>query len=92
MSGIRKILNNREWFREHHDTYLEYVREPLKGLVGEMGPMMLSIDSQFDIESRRSISRINRDLRFTRDKSPYRANMWITFKRLAPEGKLMDEI
>ncbi|NLB42612.1 MAG: DUF2461 domain-containing protein, partial [Clostridiales bacterium] len=78
MSGIRKILNNREWFHENHDNYLKYVRQPLKELVGEMGPMMLSIDPQFDIESRRTISRINRDLRLTRDKSPYRANMWIT--------------
>ena len=52
MSGIRKILNSRQWFHEHHDTYLKYVREPLKELVNEMGPMMLSIDPQFDIESR----------------------------------------
>ncbi len=81
-----RLNNNRGWFHEHHDEYLKYVREPLKELVQEMGPMMLSIDPQFDIESRRTISRINRDLRFTRDKSPYRANMWITFKRLAPRG------
>ena len=84
-----RFNNNREWFHENHDTYLKYVREPLKALVREMGPMMLSIDPQFDIESRRTISRINRDLRFTRDKSPYRANMWITFKRLATEGKVV---
>lgn len=79
--------NNREWFHEHHDAYLKYVREPLKALVSEMGLMMLSIDPQFDIESRRTISNINRDLRFTRDKTPYRSNMWITFKRLIPAGK-----
>lgn len=84
-----RFNNNREWFHDNHDTYLKYVREPLKELVREIGPMMLSIDPQFDIESRRTISRINRDLRYTRDKTPYRSNMWITFKRLSPEGKVV---
>ncbi|NLC43081.1 MAG: DUF2461 domain-containing protein [Clostridiales bacterium] len=84
-----RFNNNREWFHENHDTYLKYVREPLKALVAEMGPMMLSIDPEFDINLRRTISRINRDLRYTRDKSPYRSNMWISFKRLAPEGKVV---
>jgi uncharacterized protein (TIGR02453 family) len=79
--------NNKEWFHAHREEYQKYVREPFKALVNEMGPMMLSIDTQFEIDSRRTISRINRDIRYTRDKSPYRANMWITFKRLSLDWK-----
>jgi uncharacterized protein (TIGR02453 family) len=80
--------NNKQWFHEHREEYLKYVRQPLKDLVGEMGPMMLSIDPQFDITSSSIISRINRDIRYTRDKSPYRANMWITFKRMSLDWKM----
>jgi uncharacterized protein (TIGR02453 family) len=80
--------NNKQWFHEHREEYLKYIQQPLKDLVGEMGPMMLSIDSQLDITPRRAISRINRDIRYTRDKSPYRANMWISFKRLSLDWKV----
>ena len=80
--------NNKQWFHEHREEYQKYVQEPFKELVMEMGPMMLSIDPQFEIAPRRAISRINRDIRFTRDKSPYRANRWISFKRLALDWKV----
>ena len=79
--------NNKQWFHEHREEYERYVREPFRELIMDMGPMMLSIDPQMEVEPKRSLSRINRDIRFTRDKSPYRANMWISFKRPALDWK-----
>jgi len=54
--------NNREWFLARKDVYERACREPMKELVAELG---------VDPESTR-ITRINRDLRFSKDKSPYR--------------------
>jgi len=72
--------NNKQWFDEHRGEYREYVYQPFRELAAEMLPMMLSIDPQLDITPGRAVSRINRDIRFSRNKSPYRANMWVTFK------------
>jgi len=73
--------NNKQWFDENRDRYREVLRKPMEELVSELRPFMLSIDPLLEVNSARSISRINRDIRFSRDKSPYRANMWIAFKR-----------
>jgi uncharacterized protein (TIGR02453 family) len=44
---------------------------------------MLSIDLSFEVTPavNKTISRIHRDTRFSKDKSPYRDCMWIVFKR-----------
>jgi len=54
--------NNREWFLAHKDVFEQACREPLKALVAE-----------FDASLGASrISRINRDMRFSRDGAPYK--------------------
>lgn len=74
--------NNRDWFEEHRGTYQEHVLNPLKHLVQDMAGFMEAIDPGFVLAPKvpTTISRINRDTRFSRDKSPYRANMWIVFQ------------
>jgi len=79
--------NNKKWMDEHRDEYREYVFKPFRELAAEMGPMMLAIDPDLDIRPHRMVSRINRDIRYSRDKSPYRTNMWISFKRLSGDWK-----
>jgi uncharacterized protein (TIGR02453 family) len=52
--------NNREWFQAEKDVYERACREPMKELAAALG-------------SRRSkMTRINRDVRFSSDRSPYR--------------------
>lgn len=79
--------NNKQWMDEHRDEYKEYVFKPFRQLAAEMGPMMLTIDPGLDIRPHRMVSRINRDIRFSRNKSPYRTNMWISFKRFSEDWK-----
>jgi uncharacterized protein (TIGR02453 family) len=79
--------NNKQWMDEHRHEYKEYVFKPFRQLAAEMGPMMLSIDTELDIRPHRMVSRINRDIRFSKNKSPYRANMWVSFKRLSEDWK-----
>jgi uncharacterized protein (TIGR02453 family) len=54
--------NNREWFQTHKDVYEQACREPMKALVADIGPGLGAT----------KITRINRDIRFSNDRSPYR--------------------
>ncbi len=78
-----KMRNDREWFKQNNARYRRTVIEPLAELVTKLTPHMLEIDPLLITEPKvdRTISRINRDTRFSGDKSFYRANMWIVFMR-----------
>ena len=78
-----KKNNNKQWFESHKQDYENLLLTPLKNLVADIGNFMLSIDSDFEIRPAvdKTISRIYRDTRFSRDKSPYKTSLWVTFKR-----------
>ncbi|MDR3181760.1 MAG: DUF2461 domain-containing protein [Planctomycetaceae bacterium] len=73
--------NNKPWFAEHRSEYLQYVAEPMKRLALELAPVIQELDPKAATEPRRTVSRIYRDTRFAGDKTPYRPNVWIAFKR-----------
>lgn len=77
------LQNSRLWFNEHKADYSEYVLKPMQELVTALTPGMLKIDSEFITEPKvdKTISRIYRDTRFSKDKSLYRNNCWLTFMR-----------
>jgi uncharacterized protein (TIGR02453 family) len=54
--------NDRDWFQAHKDVYERACREPMLGLMAELEPRL----------GPGKVMRINRDLRFSRDKSPYK--------------------
>ncbi len=56
---------------------------PLQALVMDLSGFMLTIDPRLETKPAvgKTISRIYRDTRFSRDKSLYKSNMWVTFKR-----------
>jgi len=54
--------NNRDWFLAHKDVYQRACRAPMEALVAELEPRV----------GQAKISRINRDIRFSRDKAPYK--------------------
>ena len=78
-----RIQNSKIWFEEHRQTYNTYVLNPLRELVKALTPTMLDIDPLFTVDPsvNKTIARIYRDVRFSRDKSLYRDEMWITFMR-----------
>jgi uncharacterized protein (TIGR02453 family) len=71
--------NNRDWFQAHRDVYEQACRDPLKALVTELDPLGTP-----------HISRINRDMRFSRDGQPYKthiaAGVLGTYINLSAEG------
>jgi len=81
--------NNKQWFEQHKGDYHEFLLNPLKSLVSELSGFMLAIDPYFEVSPavNKTISRIYRDTRFAKDKSPYKTTSWITFKRPKKEWK-----
>ena len=75
--------NSRPWFDQHKDSYRQHVLLPFQSLVCDLTKTMLDIDPWFEIRPAvdKTISRIYRDTRFSKDKTLYRDNIWLTFKR-----------
>ncbi len=78
-----KKNNEKVWFNDHRGDYEQYLLGPLRDLVTDLSDCMLDIDLSFEVTPavNKTISRIYRDTRFSKDKSPFRDCMWITFKR-----------
>lgn len=78
--------NETGWFTPRKDEYRDLIQTPLRRLFVAMTPAMLEIDPGFDPNPMGgAVSRIRRDTRFSRDKSPYRIKQWMSFRR-AGEG------
>ncbi|MFD0717215.1 DUF2461 domain-containing protein [Paenibacillus sp. GCM10027626] len=75
--------NSKLWFEDNKPTYIEHVLQPAQALVLKLSDQMLAIDPCFETSPSigKTISRIYRDTRFSNDKSPFRTNIWIVFKR-----------
>lgn len=69
-----KRNNRREWFEENRETYEREVKRPLQLLVEEVDARLGTIAPEIVGNPKRSVFRIHRDVRFSKDKSPYKTN------------------
>ena len=76
-----RFNNNREFFQSERQWYLQSVREPSLALAEALAPTVEAIDPRMETRPHRALARVNRDTRFSRDKSPYRDHVWISFRR-----------
>mgnify|MGYP003430300666 FL=1 len=75
--------NNRDWFEANKGRYEADVREPARAFVRAMAPRLLKISRELVADDRKiggSIMRVHKDVRFSRDKSPYKTNLGIQFR------------
>ncbi len=79
--------NTKEFFHSNHTWYEESVRTPLRELTAALTPTIEKLDSRLDCRIEKVVSRINRDIRFSHDKSLYRNYMWLAFRRTGEERK-----
>lgn len=75
-----KDNNYKEWFDAHKHIYESEVLNPLKAFFTTLFPAMHNIDSGFEMRPHRSMSRIYRDIRFSKNKEPYKDFMWLVFQ------------
>lgn len=67
--------NNREWFNNNKDRYIE-IREAFIAFLESVYPNLCEFDPDLaGIDIRKSVFRINRDVRFSNDKSPYKTSI-----------------
>jgi uncharacterized protein (TIGR02453 family) len=71
--------NNKAWFDAHRDQYEIHVVGTLRALLMILEPFLLRLNPGFETSGKtnRNLSRINRDIRFSRDKSPYKSNYYL---------------
>lgn len=80
-----RFHNETSWFHAHREAYEAYVRKPFSQFIQAMTPTVMRIADDMETRPNKCLARINRDIRFTRDKSPYRDHMWLLFRRSGEE-------
>lgn len=82
LSGLSEN-NSKEWFDGHRRQYEADVLSVVKAYVAELGPILGMLNQDIEIEPRvgRTVSRINNDLRFHKNRPPYRSFIYASFPR-----------
>ncbi len=78
--------NDRDWFKAHQDSYEQYVREPALEFITDFAAPLKKISEHLVADSRTvggSLFRIQRDTRFSKDKTPYKLNTGMQFRHRA---------
>ena len=74
--------NNRDWFLKNKSRYEKEVREPMFAFIAAFAPRLKKISTCYVADPRPSggsMMRIYRNLRFSRDKTPYKTNAAVAF-------------
>jgi len=67
--------NNKDWFDANRKRYEQSVKEPFEAFVAAVIERVARLDPTVSITPRDAIFRINRDVRFSKDKAPYKSRM-----------------
>jgi uncharacterized protein (TIGR02453 family) len=70
-----KRNNDRTWFQARKDVYERVLLAPLQALTADLARAMQKARIPIGVDPRRPTFRIYRDVRFSRDKSPYKTNL-----------------
>lgn len=78
--------NRKEWMDANRDRYQAALVQPFRRLLEETQSAVLKLDSRFDTSGRTgpNFSRINRDIRFAKDKTLYKTHMYLKYSVPAP--------
>ena len=74
-----KKNNNRLWFTRHKSEYEDNVKLPMQSLIAALQPHIVGFAPEIDVNPKRSMFRIYRDIRFSKDKSPYKTHVAAVF-------------
>lgn len=66
--------NNKDWFDVNRKRYEQSVRDPFKIFITDLIEELSKDDTEIQITQKEAIFRINRDIRFSKDKTPYKLN------------------
>jgi uncharacterized protein (TIGR02453 family) len=72
--------NDRAWFQPRKAEYERLLKEPLEAMVAALGERLEARGIPLRADPARAPFRIYRDVRFSKDKSPYKTNVGIHFR------------
>ena len=75
--------NNRDWFNEHKQEYEDVIRTPALNFIGDISDDLADISPHFYAIPKKvggSLMRVYRDVRFGKDKTPYKTHVGIQFR------------
>lgn len=67
--------NSKAWFDSNRKRYEEHVKQPFAAFVEVVINLIREDDPEIEITSKDAIFRINRDIRFSKQKDPYKTHM-----------------
>lgn len=67
--------NSKGWFDSNRKRYEEHVKQPFAAFVEIMIDLIRADDPEVKITAKDAIFRLNRDIRFSKEKSPYKTHM-----------------
>ena len=73
--------NNKEWFEKNRPVYESEIKAPFRKLVEDLTEKLSKDFPEVNRDATKAIFRINRDVRFAKDKSPYKNNVAAIFSR-----------
>ncbi len=79
-----EVHNERDWFKANQERYESVVRGPMLQFIEDLeAPMQAKVSPRLTADARKvggSLFRIQRDVRFSNDKSPYKTNTGAFFR------------
>ena len=85
--------NNKDWFDLNRKRYENSVKEPFKNFVNHIISKLAEIDPTFkELEAKDCIFRINRDIRFSKDKQPYKMQVSAIVSPLGKKSKAINGV
>jgi uncharacterized protein (TIGR02453 family) len=88
LSGLA-AHNTRDWFQEHREKFEENVQATALSLVEAVGERMPEVSRHIVVEAKKSggsLMRFYRDVRFSKDKSPYQTYIAAQFRHARGRG------
>lgn len=79
--------NTSEWFNDNRSRYEKDVKIPFGEFVEAIISKTQKIDSLVKIKASEAVFRINRDIRFSKDKSPYKSHMAAIISKYGRKAK-----
>lgn len=90
---LRQLEKNNEksWFEAHRTEYEKEVREPMRALIDDMNARFAGFAAEIGGDPKRSMFRIHRDTRFSKDKAPYKTHAACWFHHRKATGRVGGE-
>lgn len=83
--------NSKPWFEAHRSGYEQQVRQPMQALIEEMDVRFARFAPEITGDPKRAMFRIYRDIRFSRDKSPYKTHAACWFQHRDADHRVGSE-